>query len=167
MIVKRSGKASSTVQRDKGSLILLWVTITICFTLGFMLSFHGRWGINEFQFYFLGLFIIFVGSVIRWLSIYKLKKAFTVDVAIGAEHKLKTNGLYKVVRHPSYLGLWLIMIGFAIGMNSFLSAVFIIIPMFLVIHYRIVVEEKVLLEAFGEEYKQYQASTKRLIPWVY
>ncbi len=167
MIVKRSGKASSTVQRDKGSLILLWVTITFCFTFGFMFSFHGRWEAKEFQFYFLGLFVIFIGSIIRWLSIYQLKKAFTVDVAIGAEHKLKTNGLYNVVRHPSYLGLWLIMTGFAIGMNSLLSAVVVIIPMFLVIHYRIVVEEKVLVDAFGEDYKHYQASTKRLIPWVY
>lgn len=167
MLIKRSGKGSSKVQRDKGSLALLWVTITLCFSLGFTFAFRGIWALKGINFYFLGLFFIFIGLAIRWISIIQLKKAFTVDVAIGAEQKLTTDGLYKLVRHPSYLGLLLIMTGFSISMGNFISILAIVIPMFLVIHYRILVEEKVLVEAFGDTYISYQATTRRLIPWLY
>ena len=167
MLVKRSSVKSSKIQKDKGSLVLLWVTITISFTLGFMFANYHHWGYREYLVYGVGLFIVLVGFIVRWASIIQLKKAFTVDVAIGTEQKLKTDGIYKIVRHPSYLGLLLIMGGFSICMNSLISIVVIIILMSLVILYRIVVEERVLSGAFGDAYKSYQASTKRLIPWIY
>lgn len=167
MIVKRSGVKSSKVQKDKGSLVLLWVTITISFMLGFIFANYHHWGFSQHLAYGIGLFIILIGFIIRWASILQLKKAFTVDVAIITEHKLKTDGLYKIIRHPSYLGLLLIMVGFAICMNSVISAIIIIVLMFLVILYRIVVEERVLVEEFGDTYKTYQSNTKRLIPWVF
>jgi len=167
MLVKRSGTTSSKIQKDKGSLILLWITITICFTLGFIFAYWRVWGLNEYLIYGCGLFIILLGFVVRWASILQLKKAFTVDVAVGAEQKLKTDGMYKIIRHPSYLGLWLIMIGFSISMNSLISIALVIIPMFLAINYRVIVEEKVLAEGFGDAYKNYQSTTKRLIPYVY
>jgi len=101
------------------------------------------------------------------MSIFQLKKAFTVDVAIGTEQKLKTDGMYKIIRHPSYLGLLLIMIGFSISMNSLISVLLVTIPMFLAINFRIIVEEKLLTEGFGDVYNNYKTKTKRLIPWVY
>lgn len=167
MLVKRSGTKSSKVQKDKGSLVLLWITIAISFTLGFIFANYHHWGYSEYLVYGIGLFIILIGLIIRWISIFQLKKAFTVDVAIGAEHKLKTDGMYKVIRHPSYLGLLLIMVGFSICMNSLISAIIVTVLMFLVILYRIVVEERVLIEGFGDAYKTYQLRTKRLIPWIY
>lgn len=167
MLVKRSGASSSKIQKDKGSLILLWITITICFTLGFIFAYWRVWGFNEYLIYGCGLLIILLGSVVRWASILQLKKAFTVDVAVGTEQKLKTDGMYLIIRHPSYLGLLFIMIGFSISMNSLISIALVTIPMFLAINYRIIVEEKVLTEGFGDAYKNYKTKTKRLIPWVY
>lgn len=167
MLIKRSGKSSSKVQHDKGSLILLWVTITLCFATGFTFAYSGIGALKELNIFIIGIGLILVGLVFRWISIFQLKKAFTVDVAIGAEQKLKTDGLYKLVRHPSYFGLLLIMTGFSICMHNFISILVIVIPILLVINYRIQVEEKVLIDTFGNEYKVYQASTKRLIPWLY
>ena len=108
MLVKRSGAKSSKVQKDKSSLILLWVTITLCFTFGFILANYKVWKLSNFIIEGLGVIIILIGLSIRWLSILQLKKAFTVDVAIGKEQKLKTDGMYKAIRHPSYLGLLMI-----------------------------------------------------------
>ena len=167
MLIKRSGKGSSKVQKDKGSLVLLWVSIPLCFALGFTFANYHHWGFSEYLVYGIGLFIVLFGFIVRWASILQLKKAFTVDVAIGDKQKLKTDGMYKVIRHPSYLGLFLIMIGFSISMNSLISIALVILPMFLAIHYRIVVEEKVLSDGFGEAYKNYITKTKRLIPWLY
>jgi len=167
MLVKRSGVKSSKVQKDKGSLVMLWITITISFMLGFIFANYHHWGYSKYLAYGIGLFIILIGFIIRWASILQLKKAFTVDVAIGTEHKLKTDGMFKIIRHPSYLGLLLIMVGFSICMNSLISSIIVIVLMFLVILYRIVVEERVLTEEFGDTYKTYKSQTKRLIPWIY
>ncbi len=167
MLVKRSNKSDSKHRKDRGSLILLWITISLCFTFGFMFTNHRVWDFLNYILFSIGLFLIIIGLIIRWASILQLKKAFTVDVAIGTEQKLKTDGLYKVIRHPSYLGLLLIMVGFSIAMNSLISILLVTIPMFLAIHYRIIVEEKALTVGFGEAYKSYKTKTKRLIPWIY
>jgi protein-S-isoprenylcysteine O-methyltransferase Ste14 len=166
MLVKRSKKSTSKQQKDKGSLVLLWVTISICFTFGFIFADYSRWNLYHLIMAIIGLLIIIAGFIIRWVAILQLKKAFTVDVAIGTEHKLKTDGLYKTIRHPSYLGMLMIMIGFAIYMNSIMSILVIVIPMFIVLLYRISVEESVLTEEFGNDYIAYKAKSKRLISWV-
>ena len=166
-IVKRSSKSNSSIQNDKGSLILLWITITICFTGGFMFANYRIWELMNFVVYYIGLLFILIGITIRWMAIIQLKKAFTVNVAIVKEHKLKDDGIYRIVRHPSYLGLLIIMVGFSIGMNSVTSIIIVAIPMVIVILYRIYVEEKVLINAFGDDYKVYRTKTKKLIPWLY
>jgi len=166
MLVKRSKKSTSKQQKDKGSLVLLWVTISLCFTFGFIFADYNRWDISHLIMAVIGLLIIIVGFIIRWTAILQLKKAFTVDVAIGTEHKLNTDGIYKTIRHPSYLGLLIIMTGFAISMNSIISILVITIPMLIVLLYRISVEESLLTEEFGNDYIAYKAKSKRLIPWV-
>ncbi|NOU16138.1 MAG: isoprenylcysteine carboxylmethyltransferase family protein [Bacteroidales bacterium] len=167
MLVKRSKKSTSKHQKDKGSLVLLWVTISICFTFGFIFADYSRWNLSHLIMAVIGLLIIIVGLIIRWVAILQLKKAFTVDVAIGTEQKLKTDGMYKTIRHPSYLGMLMIMIGFAISMNSIMSILVIVIPMIIVLLFRISVEETLLLEAFGNQYIEFRSKTKKLIPWLY
>lgn len=166
MLVKRSKESDTKQRKDKGSLILLWIMITLCFTFGFIFAKYNHWESINFVFAGIGLLIIIVGFIVRWMTIIQLKKAFTVDVAIGQEHELKTSGMYKWIRHPSYLGLLLIMVGFSLYMNSIISVLVIFIPMLLVIMYRISVEENVLIEEFGDSYVTYKLKTKKIIPWV-
>ncbi len=90
-----------------------------------------------------------------------------MDVAINQVHQLKTDGLFKIVRHPSYLGLLMILSGFSLSMNTIISFMVVTLPVFLVIIYRIKVEENLLVETFGEEYIKYSGSTKKIIPFVY
>lgn len=167
MLVKRSKKTTTKQLNDKGSLILLWITITICFTFGYIFANYRIWHTINYIWAGIGLILIAMGIIVRWMAIIQLKNAFTVDVAIGNNQNLKTNGMYKVVRHPSYLGLLLIMTGFSICMNSFTSMFVVIIPMFFAIWYRISVEEKLLITEFKEDYSTYQLKTKKIIPWVF
>ena len=81
--------------------------------------------------------------------------------------KEKGYGFYKIVRHPSYLGLFMIFTGLAISMNSILSILVICLPVFLVILYRIYVEETVLSEEFGDKYRDYKKTTRKIIPFIY
>lgn len=163
MLVKRSKKIERKRQNDKGSLILLWVVITLCFSFGFTFANYRTWTLINYAIYITGVVIILSGAIIRWISIIQLSSAFTVNVAIANNHKLKTDGVYKHVRHPSYLGLLLIMFGFSVSMNSYISILIITIPMFLAILYRIKVEEEILLAEFGDEYSNYKRNTKKLI----
>jgi len=111
--------------------------------------------------------VAIIGFVVRWVAIIQLGKMFTVDVAIANKHILKTTGFYQLVRHPSYLGLLLIIAGLALCMGSVLSLLVVVIPVFLAINYRIIVEEQALTNEFGAQYQEYSKKVSKIIPWVY
>ena len=166
-IKKRSKNETVKLKKDKGSLIALYVVFTLGMTAGFFLAdFRFEKSLN-YIIASIGLIIYVAGLIIRWTSIIQLKKAFTVDVAINKEHELKINGLYNIVRHPAYLGLFMIFLGLSVSMNSLLSLLVVAVPVFIVILYRINVEEAVLTEEFGAKYMEYSKSTKKIIPFLY
>jgi protein-S-isoprenylcysteine O-methyltransferase Ste14 len=108
-----------------------------------------------------------LGFIVRWIAIIQLGRMFTVDVAISSAHQLKTNGLYSIVRHPTYLGLLLIIAGLGFLTNDVLYCTIIIVPTFFALNYRISVEEKALTGEFGDQYKDYKKRVKKIIPLIY
>ena len=114
-----------------------------------------------------GFTFIVGGLIVRWIAILQLGKAFTVDVAITEAAKLKTDGIYERIRHPSYSGMLAIVMGFGATMSSLYSFLVLVIPVLIAVIYRIYVEEKVLVKEFGNSYLEYKSKTKRLIPGIY
>ncbi|MDB5118379.1 MAG: protein-S-isoprenylcysteine methyltransferase [Mucilaginibacter sp.] len=168
LLVKRSKKGAAKNQSDKSSLIILWVAITGTITLGALIATEGIWPFaNATTVMNIGLAVAAIGFIIRWVAILQLGKMFTVDVAITSDHTLKKTGLYKLIRHPSYLGLMLIICSIALCMGNILSCIVIIIPTFMALHYRIMVEERALIAEFGDQYIAYKKNTARLIPGIY
>jgi protein-S-isoprenylcysteine O-methyltransferase Ste14 len=166
LVSRRSRKESAKKDGDKRSLLLLWITISTCLTFGSIIIAYNNWHFN-FSTTTSGIVVAVIGFIIRWIAIVQLGKMFTVDVSISTAHILKTNGLYKVVRHPSYLGLILILAGIALCLNNVLSLIIIVIPIFLAINYRIRVEENALIDEFGDQYLQYKTHVSRIIPGIY
>lgn len=168
LLVKRSKKGNVKSESDRNSLLLLWIIITAGMTMGGLAvateigSFERTNLVMD-----IGIALAAIGFIIRWTAIIQLGKMFTVDVAIDNEHQLKTTGLYKAIRHPSYLGLMLIICGITICMANILAYAVVLIPIFLALNYRIKVEERALSEAFGYDYEQYKKTTARLIPGIY
>jgi protein-S-isoprenylcysteine O-methyltransferase Ste14 len=74
------------------------------------------------------------------------------------------NGPYKYVRHPSYTGALLILIGLGLAVQSWGAVLVLILLFSLAYGYRIHREEKALISELGEEYIEYKKRTKRLIP---
>lgn len=167
MLIKRSKQNAVKKNMDRGSLIIMWITITLSLTIGFRFANYGTWNSSNYYVASVGMILYSLGLIFRWTTIFQLKKAFTVDVAITQNHELKTDGLYKIVRHPSYLGLIMIISGLSVGMNTLFSFLVITIPVFLAIAYRIHVEEAVLMVAFGERYREYMKVTSKIIPYIY
>jgi protein-S-isoprenylcysteine O-methyltransferase Ste14 len=167
LLTKRSMKRTSAKQKDRGSLAFLWVVITLGLTAGFMLARYNDWHLINYLIASAGIILVISGLAIRWTAILQLKKGFTVNVAISKDHELKKDGLYSVVRHPSYLGLLLIMTGESFAMNRLICFLMIFVPICIAIIYRIHVEEKLLEEEFGEIYRQYKKQTRCIIPYIY
>jgi protein-S-isoprenylcysteine O-methyltransferase Ste14 len=87
-------------------------------------------------------------------------------VAIQPGHALVTTGVYGVIRHPSYLGLLINSLGWALAFRSGVGVLLtaLLIPPLLA---RIRAEETLLHSQFGGEYDAYRSRTWRLIPGLY
>jgi protein-S-isoprenylcysteine O-methyltransferase Ste14 len=78
--------------------------------------------------------------------------------------KLATTGPYSRIRHPMYTGMFLHGITWSLFTDHWgTGGGFVALVLFLVI-FRVPREEEVLLEHFGEEYRQYMARTGRFLP---
>jgi protein-S-isoprenylcysteine O-methyltransferase Ste14 len=113
-----------------------------------------------------GLALLVVGSVLRVGPVLVLGRRFSAFVAIQEGHELVTDGWYRLIRHPSYLGALLLFIGWMLLFRSLLT--FFVLPFAIgIVVSRIHAEEALLASEFGEAYAAYRRRTWRLIPLVY
>jgi protein-S-isoprenylcysteine O-methyltransferase Ste14 len=156
-------------RKDRGSLIFIYAAVTVGFYLGVPLS-SGSRGRIAFAFPFLevgGLALMAAGFAVRLRAAWALKGQFTHFVTVQAEDKLVRTGLYRSIRHPAYAGELMTLLGIGLALGNWLSVLAIFGIPLLALLYRISVEEKTLLEHYGEEYREYRERTKRLIPGIY
>jgi protein-S-isoprenylcysteine O-methyltransferase Ste14 len=115
---------------------------------------------------YFGLFLFFAGSILRLAAVFVLGRRFSGLVAIQPGHQLKTDGLYRYIRHPSYTGLIASMIGYVLIFRSVIGLLLNIL-LFLFLVSRMNDEESFLEAHFGDEYRNYRLRTRRLVPFVY
>jgi protein-S-isoprenylcysteine O-methyltransferase Ste14 len=165
--LKRS-KQQGQHNRDKHSLLLIWATIFVAIFSSIYVSLNYHFPIlDNIYIGYIGLIIIIVGTIFRIMITKSLGEYFTADVTIKSNHKLKKDGFYKFLRHPIYFVSLTTFIGFGISLNNCISLIITFILITSALIYRIKVEEKVLIQQFGDEYLEYKKSTKGLIPFVY
>jgi protein-S-isoprenylcysteine O-methyltransferase Ste14 len=114
----------------------------------------------------LGVALYAGGGALRLWPVFILGRRFSGLVAIQPGHTLVTDGLYSRIRNPSYLGLLILSLGWALAFRSgagVLLAVLNIPPLIA----RMNSEERLLHAQFGQEYEAYRARTWRLLPGVY
>jgi protein-S-isoprenylcysteine O-methyltransferase Ste14 len=153
---------------DKRSIFLLTISITIGYWLSFIIASTKTGRLPHWNtFFIIGSALILIGLIIRISSILKLKQQFTYTVARIENHELIETGLYKVIRHPGYLGQLIIFLGIPICLSNWLSVLLMIIPVLAGYLNRINVEEKFMAEQLGQKYLDYRKRTYRLIPMIY
>lgn len=170
IILARTRHSQSKDMRiDKSSLRFLWITITLSVNIGIIFSFQriGYFGNGSYFFPVVGLILMVLGLLIRWIAIISLKHQFTVDVSITQDHRIIKIGIYRFVRHPAYTGSLLSFFGLGLYFTNYFGMLIIFLPICLAFLYRIQVEEKALIDNFGDEYVNYCKSTKRLIPGIF
>jgi len=112
----------------------------------------------NFYFFTIGLLLYFISTVFRRMAIKTLGEYFELNVAFIQDHKLFTSGIYSIMRHPYYCGAVLEVIAVPIAFNTmegFFFCLIVNIPLWI---YRISIEERALVDFFGDKYLQYSRS---------
>jgi len=167
-VATRTGKSGGQV-RDRGSQLILWMVIVISVTACEWMrrtmpaNMFGRAAWLKTA----SVLVLVAALAIRWTALFTLGKSFSANVAIRESQKLMRSGLYRMVRHPSYLGLLMVFVAIGIHSRNWISLVAAMVPTTAALIYRIHVEEIALRDAFGNEYVEYGRTTKRLVPGVY
>jgi len=153
---------------DKGSIWLLMISISLGYWLSFIIASTKTGRIYHWNtFFVIGSLLVLIGLIIRVTSIMKLKQQFTYTVTRIENHELIETGLYKIIRHPGYLGQIIIFLGISVCLSNWLSILLMVIPVLSGYLNRINVEERFMVEQMGQKYLDYQKRTKRLIPTIY
>lgn len=112
-----------------------------------------------------GAALVAAAAWLRWTGVKQLGRSFSAAVETHREHALVDTGLYRVIRHPLYLGLALLYAGLALFAGARLSWIVIVLG-WAGIGVRIIAEER-WLSAHLPGYQAYMQRTKRLIPGVW
>jgi len=112
-----------------------------------------------------GLVLIFIGLTIVFVSAGTLRGFYSSTLVIRENHQLIRHGVYRFTRHPIYLGVILVCVGVSVYASSLygLLTMSALIPIFL---NRIRIEEKMLIDEFGDAYRTYKKATSKLIPFI-
>ena len=110
-----------------------------------------------------GVALTIIGFTIRIAAIARLGSRFSPFVAVQRRHVLETGGIYARVRHPGYLGAWLVSLGAALAFGSAMALPLVLV-MLLILESRARREDEVLERHFGDEFRHYRAHTGRFFP---
>lgn len=149
------------------SLPFIWVMQVIGVNVAFRLAHwgHGALGGGAVP-VIIGIVIALGGLALRAWAIVTLGRFFRYVVVIQKDHRVVDQGPYRVLRHPSYTGILLILLGIGLILATWPAiAAIMVIPLPGMVA-RIVVEERALISALGDEYRAYSARTRRIIPRV-
>jgi protein-S-isoprenylcysteine O-methyltransferase Ste14 len=163
------GNLSPGLREDRGNRWVIAALALIRLLDAYLSAYTDRkefWTIDGDTIRWLGVVLFTAGGVLRLWPVFVLGRRFSGLVAIQPGHTLVTNGVYSVIRHPSYLGLLVNALGWGFACRSGVSVLLtaLLIPPLLA---RIRAEERLLRTQFGAEYDAYCARTSRLIPGLY
>jgi protein-S-isoprenylcysteine O-methyltransferase Ste14 len=115
----------------------------------------------------IGFAVLVAGILLRAWAILTLGRFFTPSVQIQQGQRVVESGPYRYVRHPSYTGMLVALIGLGIALDDWLSLLVLALLPLTGILVRIRYEESVLLDSLGDDYRDYAARTSRLVPGVW
>jgi protein-S-isoprenylcysteine O-methyltransferase Ste14 len=124
------------------------------------------WTIDGDVVRWIGVVLYAAGGALRLWPVFVLGRRFSGLVAIQPGHTLVTDGIYRTIRNPSYLGMLVLSLGWALAFRS-LAGVLLVAFMIPPLVARMRSEEALLRAQFGEVYAAYCARTWRLLPGLY
>ena len=159
-------RGTTRVRRDRGSGLLIFLGFFVAIPVVLSFGYSGLAGLPDWTFY-PGIFLILLGVLVRQWAIAVLGRFFSLTVRVAEDHRVVDRGPYRLVRHPSYTGALIALVGLSLAVQSWGALLVVLIVFGLGFGYRIRVEEKALTSQLGEDYVGYMKRTKRLIPFLF
>src|SRR5262245_28995067 len=164
-----SGNLSPGEREDRSNRWVIAGFMVVGLMLGYFPAYTDRidfWTIDGDAARWMGVALYAIGGALRIWPVFVLGHRFSGLVAIQSGHQLVTTGVYRVIRHPSYLGLIINAMGWALAFRSGVGLLLVgslLVPILA----RIGAEEALLHAQFGGEYDAYRRRTWRMIPGLY
>jgi protein-S-isoprenylcysteine O-methyltransferase len=111
--------------------------------------------------------VAIAGALLRAWAVAALGRFFTWHVRVQSGQRVVSSGPYRMLRHPSYTGAWLLYTGILVAMHAPIAAVLAGVLLLAAFVRRIRYEEGLMLQSFGAEYVTYSQRVKRLVPLVW
>jgi protein-S-isoprenylcysteine O-methyltransferase Ste14 len=117
---------------------------------------------------------VIVGTLVYVLSLWLFRRShkdlgrqWSASLEIRESHQIVRAGVYRRIRHPMYASFWLWALAQAFLLPNAVAALSGLVAIGILFFTRIAHEERMLTEAFGEDYRVYMRETKRIIPGIY
>jgi protein-S-isoprenylcysteine O-methyltransferase Ste14 len=115
--------------------------------------------------YFTGVAVLAFGLAFSIWARHTLGRNWSGVVTVKQDHELIRTGPYRFVRHPIYTGLLIAFIGTAIARGEWRGIVAVLI-VFAAFWRKLKVEERFMIETFGDAYLRYREKVRALVPFV-
>ena len=163
--------AIKTNRRDGTELLLLGISLTGLglIPIGYVVT--GFPAIAERPFVpalaWLGIATGLFSLWLFWRTHKELGRNWSVSLEVRDKHELITGGVYRYVRHPMYSAFFLWAVAQFLLLPNWVAGLSGIVGFGTLYLFRVGREEKLMLDAFGEEYRAYMRRTARVVPWIY
>jgi protein-S-isoprenylcysteine O-methyltransferase Ste14 len=114
-----------------------------------------------------GAIVALAALVMFHLTHRALGRNWSVSLEVRERHKLVTHGVYRHVRHPMYTAFWLWAVAQALLLPNWIAGLSGLVGFGTLYVLRVGREEKLMVEAFGDDYRAYMSRTARLVPWIH
>ena len=161
----RGQGARERSRADRGSRVTIFLGVFASIVVVELFAFQG-FATLELAWVDLGIALMFAGIAMRQWAIAVLGRFFSTSVRAVEGHRIVEVGPYRVLRHPSYTGAIVTVVGIGLAGGSWEGVLAVLGLASLVYGYRIHVEERFLIEQFGAEYRAYRERTKRVVPFL-
>lgn len=162
--------AIKTNQRDRTELLLLGISLTGLGIVPIVYVFTDfTFGARPFipALAWLGVATGLLSLWLFWRTHKDLGRNWSVSLEVRDKHELITGGVYRYVRHPMYSAFFLWAIAQFLLLPNWVAGLSGIVGFGTLYLFRVGREEKLMLDAFGDEYRAYMERTARVLPWVH
>jgi protein-S-isoprenylcysteine O-methyltransferase Ste14 len=170
LLLWRSRRDPTARQEDGGSLVVMSVVTGGGVLVALVLAAVGTGaaiGWLRPQMTLAGIAVFVLGAALRWWAIFTLGRYFTMEVAVRSTQSVVQSGPYRLVRHPSYTAILIMLLGVGLALANWASLVVLLAGGLIGLGYRVRVEERALVDALGQPYVDYMRHTQRLIPFLF
>lgn len=112
----------------------------------------------------LGVILAIGAVIVFWKSHADLGLNWSPSLEIREKHELITRGIYRIIRHPMYLSQWILAVAQPLLLQNWIAGFTNLLAFVPFYFLRVRAEEKMMLNTFGDEYREYMNKTGAVLP---